>query len=562
MGRDGADGGPLRLAIVGLGPKGLFALERVLDHAHRTGAPARIDVDVFEPHPAPGAGPVYDPAQPAYLRMNFAADRLDMWWPQTQAVPAGERLSFVAWRRCDAGGVRAGEDPYPPRAEVGRYLAAGLAGLLRHAPPAVCVTLRPVAVEALDRRAGGWRVRAGGGATHDYDEVLVTVGHGLAVDPLGTGRPEHAVAHVGAVFPVGRRLSAQRVPAGAAVAVRGFALTFLDAALALTEGRGGTFDAGEHPYRLRYRPAEAEAGVILPYSRTGRPMLAKPDPRLAAGIPALDAITQEGSARIVALPGGFSLQADLRGILAATAAASLFAAGGGPARRASAVAAAWLAAACDGAPPPSGQSPAAELERSVAIGAGRRTPDLAWALGHTWRSVYPALVRRVGARGLSDRQWPAFRRLAAQLERVSFGPPLVNAAKLLALVDAGRVDLTHVAAGQITSTGAVTSLRSARGARAVDVVVNAVLASPGAGAGLPAQLRASGYARTLPGRRGLDVGADAAAADGLAIIGRATEDSVIGNDTLSRAMHPHADRWAAGVVERAARRTSCAIGAS
>jgi hypothetical protein len=36
------------------------------------------------------------------------------------------------------------------------------------------------------------------------------------------------------------------------------------------------------------------------------------------------------------------------------------------------------------------------------------------------------------------------------------------------------------------------------------------------------------------------------------VIGRATEDSVIGNDTLSRVLHPHADRWALRVGARLA----------
>ena len=61
-----------------------------------------------------------------------------------------------------------------------------------------------------------------------------------------------------------------------------------------------------------------------------------------------------------------------------------------------------------------------------------------------------------------------------------------------------------------------------------------------------------------PGRRGLDVAPDAGVigpdgrrVPGLSVIGRATEDSVIGNDTLSRTLHPHADRWAARVVRRA-----------
>ena len=95
---------PLRVAILGVGPKGLFALERLLHHAHRAGPAARLQVDLFEPHPAPGAGPVYDPDQPAYLRMNVAASTLNMWGDATRAVSAGERLSFVDWRRAAGDG--------------------------------------------------------------------------------------------------------------------------------------------------------------------------------------------------------------------------------------------------------------------------------------------------------------------------------------------------------------------------------------------------------------------------------------------------------------------------
>jgi hypothetical protein len=186
-------------------------------------------------------------------------------------------------------------------------------------------------------------------------------------------------------------------------------------------------------------------------------------------------------------------------------------------------------------------------------------------------------------------------------------------------VDPSRVD----AAGTIrTATGA--PIAGAGGSRPVEVVVNAVLAAPGAGQagqaghallaagdgllgrppapgagqaghellaagdgllgrppapgagqaghallaagdGLLGRLLADGHARIRDGRRGLDVGADACAigstgqpTPGLAVIGRATEDSVIGNDTLSRAMHPHADRWARRVAHRVAARAALA----
>jgi diaminopimelate decarboxylase len=553
-----ADDDPrLRMAIVGLGPKGLFGLERLLDHAHRAGPTARLHVDLFEPHPVAGAGPVYDLDQPAYLRMNVAAGMLDMWGADTRAVSAGERRSFVDWRRSAGDGDPA--ERYPPRALVGRYLADGLARLRAAAPAHVTITLRRTAVHALERHGSSWTlVTTDDAAHHGYDEVLVAVGHATGAGDWARAPWPHAAPLIPAVFPV-TRLAPAHVAPGATVAVRGFALTFLDAALALTEGRGGTFSPDDHPYRLRYTPSPGDAGAIVPFSRSGRPMLAKPGPALAAGLPALETIARAARDEILALPDGFGVRDDLLAILAAAVQASLDAAGQ-PART---PAARWLGLACDGLAPPTSLTPAQEIERSLAVGAGLAAPDLPWALGHTWRAIYPALVARLGHGGLSLAQRPAFAALAVQMERVAFGPPAVNAAKLLALIAAGRADLAHVAGGQIRSREHMSVIAGARGERRVDVVVDAVLPPPGAlhcGGGLLERLVDDGHARIAAGGRGIEIDADGGCiaaggqrSTGLSAIGRPTEDWVIGNDTLNRALHPHSDAWARRVIGRANR---------
>ncbi len=555
---------PLRVAIVGGGPKGLFALERLLSHARAADCEPALDVELYEPHPHPGAGPVYDPRQPGFLRMNFAAELVNAWAAGSRAVPAGDRFAFVDWRR-GLGGEDLG-DRYPPRALVGRYLADALARMQAHAPRGVRIAVRPLAVGALERRGRSWTVVTSDGAERDgYDEVLVATGHRTSDDDWPAGPWPYSAALIPAVFPVGRRLSAARVVPGSTVAVRGFALTFIDAALALTEGRGGTFAADDHPYRLRYTPGRDDAGLIVPFARTGRPMLAKPEPALAAAVPGLEAISASARARILALRADFDLSGELLAVLAAAAGASLLAAGGRArerARRDAATAAAGecLAAAAAGAPPPTPLGPAEEIARSLDIGAGLCAPDLQWALGHTWRAVYPALVTRLGGDGLAQRHWPAFRNLAAQMERIAFGPPAVNAAKLLALIAARRVELGHVAGGRLTAQRGTTAISSPHGEVAVDAVVNAVLPEPGAlrsDTGLLEALVGAGHARLVRGRRGLEVAADARCiggdgqrTTGLSAIGRPTEDCVIGNDTLSRTLHPHADLWARRVVAR------------
>ena len=134
------------------------------------------------------------------------------------------------------------------------------------------------------------------------------------------------------------------------------------------------------------------------------------------------------------------------------------------------------------------------------------------------------------------------------------GPPELNARKLEALIDAGFVDPAHSRGGRIETACGRSRLCSDAGRAEIDVVVDAVLPPPGV-VGLESPLLngliADGHARVRPGRRGIEVGADAICISaegseslGLAACGRPTEDSVIGNDTLSRTLHPQLDRWA------------------
>lgn len=557
----------LRVAIIGLGPKGMFALERLLGHGVGLPSEAGIEVDVFEPHPVPGAGPIYDPAQPAYLRMNFAADQIDMWGSGSSVVPEPLRHSFVSWHVHRLGPC-AGER-YPARADVGRYLAEGFETLLRHTPPSVAVTVCRSAAIAVRRNADGWVVEAAGSSS-TYDEVLIATGHAQSWNGGLAEVWRHSAALVPAVFPVEHWLMRERVPAGARVAIRGFALTFIDAALALTEGRGGSFESLDHHYHLRYVPGDGEAEMIIPFSRTGRPMLAKPG-NAVAPTPALEEIAQRARAAILALHAPLHLRDDFLPILVAATCSSLRCAGANENTSSERTLSAWLATAMEGVPPAGGPGVVEELTRSLDVGAGLEPPDLSWAFGHCWRALYPAIVARLSGAGLADRDWPAFRHLAAAAERVSFGPSPLNAAKLLALIEAGRVDVSCVAGSRLVSDNGSTFLRSEDGERAVDVVVDAVLPGPGVQGGLSgllAQLLVDGDVRVLPGRRGIDVdadgscrGSDGARTLGLAAIGRPTEDAVIGNDTLSRSLHPLADRWAARVVQRRLSISPVAIGA-
>lgn len=513
----------LTVAVVGGGPRALWALERIASLA----GDRALRVDVLCRDGLIGAGPAYEPLQPPWLRLNVAASSVDVWAPSA-ADGARGGPSYDTWREEHEPGSSA--DAFPPRALTGTYLHAQAQVVLeRLGPDRVTVHRRDV--RRIDRLPDGRLAldAVPGGA---YDHVLVVTGH----EQDWPGALHHGWAgpvplHP-RVFPVTALQARPEVRPGATVVVRGAALTAIDAVLALTHGPAG--------HALR----------IVLTSRTGRLMHPKTERSVLERVVDWD--------HLVAFAAGLVADRDrpLPEVLRVVAAAAL---GGGPAALAcvdDALADLGLAGPADphpAAPDATAQDvtarAGAELRRALAVARGEAEPDGAWALGQAWRAAYPALVCRQEGTDPTGPVlgWPDWQRWARALERLAFGPPPVNGAALLDLLDSGVVEVRRGDAATIAAD------------LDADLVVDAVLAPPGVRDLMPGTLLAglvdAGLLTPAPHGRGALVDGAARALDaagrvvpGLAVAGRATEDVVIGNDTLVRSLHPHLDRWARDVL--------------
>jgi uncharacterized NAD(P)/FAD-binding protein YdhS len=532
---------PLRVAIVGVGPKGLYCLERLVARSaarlHRRG----LELDLYEPTGEFGAGAVYAGGQASYLSMNFA-DRLIDAWPSMGpvSVPHAERRSYAEWLadRGEGQSHRNGPlaDGYSPRTAVGEYLRECFELVCSSLPPGVAVRRRTERVERVGEAGGGWRLNTDGGT---YDEVMITTGHAR--------KPATPVGFT-VDYPLNGALSPESMPPGSSFAVRGMALTSIDVALALTEGRRGRFRSDRSASAgLRYEPSGQEVRTLTLGSRTGRSMLIKPDPGRFGADDVVAEVAARGRERLAACPYP-DPDAVLISELAWTGAELLGAVNGAGATALDQVRPAVAGALLARLTTPAFEPPAMAVEglrQSLEIALGKRPPDVLWALGEAWRSLYPAIVACVSHGGLAPEAWPRFAALAREMERIAFGPPPSTAAKLLTLIDSGVVRLAPAPMGA--------------GGEAAEI--DAVLAPPGAGdlAYAPLSgLLANGHVRLAPGgRRGIEIdesagciGGDGQPSLGLAAVGRMTEDWVIGNDTLSRRLHDHPDRWAQKVVAR------------
>jgi len=278
-----------RIAIVGGGPKGLYGLERLtaqLAEQARLADDAPdvpVEIHIFNRTPFFGAGDVYRPDQPEFLLINFCIGNITQWIDELPppAVPAPR--SLTDWlQHCHRPPLRVTEHDFVSRACVGRYLEDGFQAIVDHLPSGVrCHRFVGEVVDVVPVDEGYQLALAHAGTPAQrprmsYQRVLLATGHPRPLvsrtgnDLRAFCRRHPASVFVPFIYPVSERLAA--VPADSTVVIKGMGLTFVDAVLALTEGRGGKFERDRAEEPLRYSPSGAEPAVMLPFSRSGLPM--------------------------------------------------------------------------------------------------------------------------------------------------------------------------------------------------------------------------------------------------------------------------------------------------
>jgi hypothetical protein len=250
----------VRIAVVGVGPRGLSVLERVISHTRLGGAPAELLL--IEPGDL-GTG-IHRVNQPDYLLLNTIASQLTIFSDEqmTPGAPVTKGPSFFEWCRERRSSVQF--DDFLPRRLLGEYLQWSAGELLRRVPARLAVRHLPVFAVDVRPDGAGAAITLADGTRHHVDLAIVTTGHGL------TGHERASAADDGLIsapYPLPEQ--ADRIPPRSTVALLGTGLTATDVITALTVGRGGEFTAGT------YRPSGQEPRIILA-SRAGWLPCARP----------------------------------------------------------------------------------------------------------------------------------------------------------------------------------------------------------------------------------------------------------------------------------------------
>ena len=537
----------IRIAVIGGGPKSLFALLALNDRLS-SAASRQVMVEVYDPLP-PGAGSVWRVEQPEVLRLNVNASIVN-------ASSALSADSFAAW--LDRVSPERSGEKYPPRRLVGHYLREQFRLLSRYGN--FTVAHAPFVVTDVERDGEHWRVSGPFGDQH-YDEVLLATGHGLAQTSTMEAPPSALNSHP--LMGDYAALATSDVPAGSEVWVRGAALTAYDVALLLSEGRGGSWQQGMHDdgtmSELRYSASGKEPRRIILYSRSGSLMDPKTETMPDAVAVCVDTHRQRLRQWGKEVRGtGPRVEVNLYGLwvillhcahdcarvmgvtvsalgLWRTALTGQSVETGGPHTNV-----------------PTAPSATVQMRHSLAVNHLQAPITTGWLWARAWSGLYADLVSAVDRLPRSIRASQHFRRVAHNLEKFAFGPPELTALKLVALFDAG---ILHVAETEETPPPG-------------SILIDAVTPGPGAlqtlaPAGRPnseifAKLLNTGYVSIRPGERGLLTDPDGTClthngsrSESLAALGRPTEDPTLGHDTLNRSLHGEHYLWAqriAGLV--------------
>ncbi|MEV5599783.1 FAD/NAD(P)-binding protein [Streptomyces sp. NPDC052496] len=308
---------PPVLVVIGVGPRGLGLLERLVSHC--AARPFPLTVHLVDPQPA---GPGFHLAdQPDHLLLNTVCAQVTAFADarMVNGPTATTGPGLHEW--CRSRGLRIGADGYTVRAGEGReiepndylprrllhdYLAWATGRILAAAPEGMRLVRHRCA--ALDVRPGAAEreaVHLADGTVVDADAVFVTVGHHSLYHREPAVAAPRLVSHP---YPLPDVLDG--IAPGERVAVLGMGLTAMDVIATLTLGRGGRHEKahgagdGGHASGLRYVPSGREPLIVLA-NRTGLPSRSRPylNPGRLRFVPL--ALTEaELDARRAVRPGG------------------------------------------------------------------------------------------------------------------------------------------------------------------------------------------------------------------------------------------------------------------
>lgn len=281
----------MKIGIVGFGPRGLSALERIV--AHGSQVREKIEIAVFDPD-GPG-GKVWRTNQPTALVINSVNDQVTLFTDETLSTggPVVNGPHLYDWAKTVAESfiqenVTINQDffleearnltanGHCSRAFYGLYQKWIYQNIIENLPAHIDVSLYPEEVQSLHRNDQQFRLDTGKNS-FVFDKVILALGHHETA-PTKQEKELAAYAKENNLIYSRAKNAADadftQIPAKENIILKGLGLSFFDYVTMLTLGRGGSYT--REGDQLVYQTSGNEPHIIagsgrgFPYHPRGR----------------------------------------------------------------------------------------------------------------------------------------------------------------------------------------------------------------------------------------------------------------------------------------------------
>ena len=454
------------IAIIGIGPRGGYAVERLIIELAENNSLSNIHIFLYEATGNFGNGPVYILNQNTSNWINITERVLVLNKReviQTNTLKIESFPSYHEWIQKDFNVISVDEaDTYPPRAQIGAYLSQRFQSLIEPLQQLGIVSLYKELVEEIQwMPSKKIKIITNANNQTECDEVLLTIGHQPTELSKQILEWEKFVKNkenlnlFKSPYPVTNYLHHKNLNHKSSIGIRGFGLAMIDVVRAIAE-KFGTFTIIDDATKLCvYKSNENLKDVFVPFSLDGMPPVPKPLNAKIDGwfTPSEASILtfeeQIGNRKIQKSAKNYSFLLTSFAKIAAAIYTNLPNAIDTKQLLKSDIEKLiieWLEDQnVEHFLITSKKLPVAQrMKNFIGMATGKKEISLDYCIGQVWRHCQPSIYKQLSFNECSDKVFAEIIGLDESTKRYSYGPPVESIQQLVALADVGILNLTMV----------------------------------------------------------------------------------------------------------------------
>ena len=265
-------------AIIGVGPRGLFGLERLLISLEKTNKPLKITL--FEPSDNPGASHVWDINQASSNLVNINERALTGLIARPEIIFDNKKIhafpSYHNWTNFSQS--ENDPDTFPPRKKIGKYLNERFLSIAKSLKKSSLFKIIQTKITSINLIENILNLTSEENKTYTFNEILITIGHQPTelAKQLKTWKKHQNSNLFEDPYPVSQFKNLKN-KSNITIGIRGFGLAMIDVMRALTINNFGTFKIIDPlTFKTEYKQTTSQNLKLAPFSLDGKPLAPKP----------------------------------------------------------------------------------------------------------------------------------------------------------------------------------------------------------------------------------------------------------------------------------------------